>query len=473
MYNKKFYAILATLTVLVGSLCLSPAISSLMNNVIIESTGQISIPTITAASGYWQDIQTAVDWVVAHGGVGNVYIPEGTWDFVNVDETLPESRWEAKVMIPAGINILGAPTERTSGIPYDGVGQNPNDQVVEWKTILVMPWDAPSGAWFQFNGDVDPNKPSRFSDIKMVGYRSVDPNSTTKLTGVRMCSVANFRIDHCYFENICGGLPITSSLAHDWTPETSYGVIDHCYLVNTHGYVVGWVGDRTVGYGVAVSRGNLDNWEPDVSKVLGKYTDYTVFIEDCYLEKWGHCTASGIGGHQVIRHSTIKDDFGYGSIDAHGITGVRCVNCGATDNYVWSEEQGKWVCAVCGSDLEIRMIGTRATEIYNNLIIDAIQYPWATFIRGGGGIAFNNKVGGGTYSIFIYLSNEAQEPASKCWINDWWVWNNTMLEGCAEISKEDPEGNIIEGENYFRYAPHTFNYTPYPYPHPLTLEAYP
>lgn len=436
LQNTKFYAILIISAVLAGTLCLSPAISSLMNSVIIGSSGQISISTITAASGSATDIQAAVNWIVAHSGIGNVYIPEGTFNFVSVGEelgTLSGGYYLGpRVTIPAGVNLFGAPTERCA-----------NGTVVEWKTILRLPWDAHGTwhyggcQWFEFVGNGDPNKPSRFSDIKLVGYRSINPDSITAHGAIKNENVVDFRIDHCYFEHTCTGISASGSR----------GVIDHCFLVNPVSVVGVTLDDCNVFYGVQVSRGSGDLWENDVSKVLGKYTDYTVFIEDCYFEKWRHCVASNDGAHYVIRHSTIKDDFGYGSLDAHG----------------WGTMSGG----------VITEVGTRAVEIYNCTIIDAIQSPWATFIRGGAGVAFNNTVGGGTYADFIYFSNEAQANVSKCWINDWWIWNNTMLSSMTEIIKYDPLGNINEGVNYFRYAPHTFSYQPYPYPHPLTLETTP
>jgi hypothetical protein len=492
--NTKFYALLITLTVLVGTLCLSPAISSLMNSVIIGNNGQISIPTITAASGYWRDIQNAVDWIVAHGGIGNVYIPAGVWNFVNVGES-----WTgARVVIPAGVNLFGAPTERTSGLSYDGVGQNPNDQVVEWRTVLRLPWDAPSATWFLINGSGDPNKPSRFSDIKLVGYRSVNSSSTTMHIGVGVQCVIDFRVDHCYFEHICGGgVSVSGDLnGNTWAYAPSRGVIDHCFFVNTYGHVESNIDQCTVIYGVEVYKGTHEvSWEDDITNVLGKYTSYTVYIEDSYFSGWRHCVSSNTGAHYVFRHNTVKDDFGFGSIDAHGWFSTECNNPqhGRVFNppAVWNGTM--WVCGysvpgnpggICGCPLNytghtsgayyfVSQVGTRAVEIYSNLIVNATESPWATMIRGGAGVAFNNRVGGGTYTSFIYLTNEARDnpEGSMVWCHDWYVWNNKMLPGMTEIIEYDPNNNITEGEDYFRYAPSW--YTPYPYPHPLTLEATP
>jgi hypothetical protein len=488
LQNTKFYALLIVLAVLTGTLCMSPAISSLMNSVIIGSSGQISIPTITAASGYWQDIQAAVDWIVARGGIGNVYIPEGTFNFVNVGEDLG-AVGSAKVTIPAGVNLFGAPTERTSGLPYDGVGQNPNDQVVEWKTILRLPWDVPGTwhyggvAWFRIVGDSDPNKPSRFSDIKLVGYKSIDSNSMTAHAALRILDVVDFRLDHCYFGHTTLGVGISG--------VNTRGVVDHCFFVNPVASIGVTMDECDVFYGVGMSRGSGDLWENDVTQVLGQYTDYTVFIEDCYFEKWRHVTASNSGAHYVFRHNTIKDDFGYGSIDAHGWFQTRCTNPqhGTVDNPPAVEKMGQWVCGyevlgnpddICGEPLggeyfTIRQVGTRAVEIYGNQILDSIQDRYGAFIRGGSGVAFNNRMGGGNYTILICFSNDARTrpEGSKVWVNDVWIWDNTLLEGMTLITKYDPDGQIIEGENYHLHEPHTFNYQPYPYPHPLTLETVP
>lgn len=412
--------------------------AQLTNNATIHNTGYISTTKIWAKSGYWRDIQDAVD-VVANTGGGNVYIPAGTWNFVNVGEN-----WSgARVVVPAGVNIFGAPTERTSGLPYDGVGQNPNDQVVEWKTVLVIPWDVPStwsglNAMFKLTGGISTNtKSCRVSDIKFVGYRYFNSSSRGVPLGIHIENIPNYRIDHCYFLDISGGA-VQEPL---WYHLHSYGVIDHCYIVNTYGVVVANFDDCTVGYGVGLQRAFGDYWDDNITNVLGCYTNYTTFIEDCYFSKWRHCVAANNGKHYVFRHNTIENDFGFGSLDAHG----------------WG---------VYGEGGKVIEVGTRAVEIYGNIIVNATQNVWATFIRGGAGVAFNNTVGGGTYVYFISFAQESQVP--KCQINDWYIWNNTMLNNCIELP-EDPEPPIEQNVNYFLYAPSW--YKPYPYPHPLTSET--
>jgi len=433
--NTKFCAALLFLILLIGIFSLSSAFSSLMNSIVIRSTGEI-LTSAYARSGSARDIQAAVDWVLANGGMGKVYIPQGTFNFVE-----PGEHW-VTVNIPAEVSLFGAPTERDA-----------NGQVVEWKTVLVMPYEAPfDSTFFKVTDEQNRSKPFRFSDIKLVGYREFDPNSTVLYNGLIISDVLDFRVDHCYFRNIAG-IGVASYIGDyghggrkEYGRTYTCGVIDHCKFINTHGHVEASWANSTVHYGVNIARGSYcEEWEEDISKVLGQYTPYTVFIEDCYFEKWRHCVVGNRGAHYVFRHNTIADDYGYGSLDAHG--------------WGWIEE-GRV------------LVGTRAMEIYNNQFLNPIQWKDCIWVRGGAGVFFNNTVSG--YTHFVYLSQEASDDVPKCQIHDVWVWNNNLPEGCTEITVYYGEKNpILEGTHYFRHAPHTFNYQPYPYPHPLTLEAAP
>lgn len=393
--------------------------------------GQIRLPTIMAESGSASDIQAAVNYIVANGRVGSVYIPEGTWNFVEVGES-----WTgAKVEVPEGVSIFGAPNNRNSD------GQN-----ISWKTILVLPWDMPGSysnipTWFKLTGEGNGNMKSRFSDIKLVGYRSVDSSSVQLNRPLMIIDCVDYRIDHCYFENTPSGVYTFGS-----NTAKNSGVFDHNYFVNTNGLVVDAIAECTVGYAIQVGRDWGYYWEEDVTQVLGKHTEYSVYIEDCYFEKWRHVVSSNDGAHYVLRHSTIQDDYGYGSIDAHG----------------WYQE----------SRGTITQVGTRAVEIYGNTITNAVQHPWGTAIRGGAGVAFNNTFGGGTYTVLMYLRNDANAnpDASFVWCNDWYIWNNTLTNGANLFTKYDPYNQIIEGKNYHFNEPSSFTYTPYQYPHPLTIE---
>jgi hypothetical protein len=399
-----------------------------INGSLTETEGNM----IYAQSGYWKQIQNAVD--IASTG-DTVVIPEGTWNFVNVSETWTEHR----IIVPAGVNIKGVATERDS-----------NDNVVTWKTILKMPWDMPTDKsnapnWFWFRGTSDPDKPSRFSDIELIGYRYYNSSSIQMTSGVSMGGVddggiINFRVDHCYFRDICGGGVGTAGSDLSNGPHETCGVIDHCKFINSNGVAYPW-GDRTVDYGVYVSRGG--GWNPDsqpaqsVSQTLGNYTDHTVFVEDCYFETWRHCVVCRQGGHVVVRRSTIYNDIGYGSVDIHGDSaGV-------------------------------------ALEVYDCNITMATDAWYAMMVRAGFGVAANNVVGGGAYKYFIEFVDESAN--STYWVNHFYVWNNTMISGCTPITEYDPSGNITENVDYFLRAPSQeqdgWTYTPYRYPFVFTTYA--
>jgi len=389
-------------------------------------------PEVYANSGSAKDIQIAVDEAAIHG-IADVHIPEGTFNFVEIGEP-----WMT-VNIPAGVNLYGAPTERTSGLPIPERGMNPNDQVIEWKTVLVMPYDVPGPSdnpaiWFKINGDSDPNKPSLFSDLKLVGYRYFDPSSETVHEAFKVEQVVNLHVDHCYFrDTTCAGVEMGGGA---FSPCCA--VIDHCKFVNTRVHVEGYIYNCDVHYGVCSSvHGHEMWWEDNIDNVIGQYNNYTVFIEDCYFSKWRHCVTSNDGVHYVFRYNTIEDDVGYGSLDAHG-----------TYNYV----------------------GTRAIEIYNNKLLNPEETgnKAAIWIRGGGGVIFNNTVEG--YASFASLTREGD--VEKCWPHDLWVWDNSLPEGVNPVNaREGDNGAAEEGVDYFLHAKP--DYTPYPYPHPLTLEATP
>lgn len=417
-----------------------------------------SIPTslaVTSLGGSAGDIQAAVDQVVASGGIGDVHIPEGTFNFVE-----PGEPW-TPVVIPAGVSLFGAPTERTSGQPEPAYGRSPNDQVVEWKTILVMPYDVPSGTnWFLLQGNGDPNKLSRFSDIALKGYRSIDPTSTTMHNAMTIKNVVDYRIDHNLFEHTASGIWVGGYNLEN-TPNR--GVFDHNHFVNDYGVVSVFVADCTVTYGIGMGRVHSDYWDSDISNILGKYLDYTIVIEDNYFRRWRHVTASNHGQHYVFRHNTIENDAGFGSIDGHG---------------TYSK------------------VGTRAMEIYNNEIIDPVnagtynsntpkQYGKAVFWRGGGGVFFNNYIRNYGY-IIEFQAEDWSGVAPYTYPHDVWIWNNddggAILYSVSVPPVNEQEDFWVAGTSYWATPPQntyplelpkpgtgepSVMYTPYPYPHPL------
>lgn len=384
----------------------------------------INLSVVIAKSGYWKDIQDAVDIVASMGG-GSVYIPEGTWNFVNVNES-----WTgARVIIPAGVNLLGAPTERY-----------PNGTVKEWKTVLVMPWDMPGDKgyvpphWFLISGDGDLNKPSRFSDIKLVGYREFNHSATGFYLGIRVSGVINFRIDHCYLKEIPDGIQVGVG----WDAQPASGVIDHCRLENDYG-IPDPYDQRTTGYGIDIYRSeNIYEWV-NVQDIAGKYTNYTVFIEDCYFTKWRHVVTSNHGAHYVFRYNIINNSWAYGDVDQHPI-------------------------------YRSPYVPGRLAEVYNNIFLTPVIWDASRAIElsSGSAMIFNNTIPGGgwgesgKYWIIVQTQDLGWNP--NFYPHDIYIWNNTITGSGWQLVSGDAKLN----EDYFLYKPNW--YIPYTYPHPLTKQ---
>jgi len=390
---------------------------------------------INATSGSAVDIQTAVDLA----SIGDtVSIPTGTFNFVD------EAPW-VSVSIPAGINIAGAPTERDE-----------DNQVVSWKTSLIMPYEATSLSHF-FEYSEDSNLGFKFSDLELVGYRNIDNNSTTMYRGLRLDTAytnypttgyLDFRVNHCNFRDL-GGTAVGISGHAEYNRRVYRGVIDHNRFTN----VVGDPGFmnyeiRTLGYGIILNRWASDLWDSTVTNVIGQYTNYSIYIEDNYFSKWRHSVSSAGGFHYVFRHNVVEGDYATASVDGHG-------------SYA--------------DDYHPYAVGTRAIEIYGNTFKDPdttwTAVPWAINHRGGAAIMYNNTLE--DYYALCDLNNDwgNYEPyRPDCLINDSYIWGNT-LNG-ADLIKYNADS--VEDVNYFLRAPTVeddgFTWESYPYPHPLTVK---
>lgn len=438
MQRQKVIARLVVMLVFIIILSASPVLSLLQTTAVIQNTGMIQVGTnIMAQSGSAADIQTAVDWVVSHGGIGNVSIPAGTFNFVNSGAS-----WKT-VNVPAGVNIIGAePSGSDSlGIP------------TSWATVLVMPiegtGDINSGpSWFSVSGNSNPNKPTRIANLKLVGYRSTHPTSVTMQRGITITSVINFRVDHCSFEHT------TLSAVLVWG-DYCCGVIDHNRIYNIYAYDdLAQFTNSNVNYGVEMHRGyGTTYWEP-TSAVLGQYTQYTVFIENNYFSKWRHCVSSGHGSYYVFRYNLIDQDLGHYSLDVHGLR-----------------------------DSETGRAGGRGAEIYENTFQNLSDTSLRNIFQDGGGcgVFFNNYIDSSYRSTGISLYTE-DYIASPTWhLQDFYLWSS------KGISLNDPTTAFAANRNVKAYwsrqagNPGDANYpnvdptwsiagyTPYAYPHPLTL----
>lgn len=382
---------------------------------------------VAAESGSLEHIQEAVNAVTARGG-GTVRIPEGDFAF---------NPGEKALLIPGGVSLIGA-----------GAGRTVLRNTVEARDYATL---------IRVDGAGQEGKQVRVSGISFIGYRQAHPDIPAgRVRGVEIREVTDFRVDHCAFEDLGGGGVVVSDRAAGTI--VTRGVIDNCQFINTSGLPAGEggaaSGDNVIGYGIAVNgTGQAADWVDDIKDLLGKYEHgkAVVFVEDCYFRRWRHCIASNQGAHYVFRYNTIEEDCGFGSIDAHG------------GGY---GSQG---------------VGTRAVEIYHNTLKPpAAGFPWrgGVWLRGGGGVVFGNTVEG--YRHFVQLHCEGGEE--RYWPQDVWVWDNALPEDCVAVEapgngRTHPEALaairrgcatwLAEGVRYFRHAPHTFTYQPYPYPHPL------
>ena len=366
------------------------------------NVGKITAAEIWAESGSPDDIQAAVDAVVAAGG-GTVYIPEGEFSFIINSEKKGADGHPTGVNIPGGVNIIGA-------------GIN--------KTILKVPSSAPYKA-SMFSIDGSNGKPVRISGITFHGYVV---NESEGNVGIIVLDTKDFRIDHCKFLNFAS----FAIYSKKTLPTTIHrGVIDHCIIDNPYKESPSPTGSWQWGYGIGVF-GDGVTWLP-LDELLGKYEDNVVYIDDNIFHRCRHSIASNEGGYYVARYNVFDSPIppNFGIIDVHGVSGY--------------EEPGG-----------------RGLEAYGNIIIGAKDYDasQAFWIRGGGGVIFNNTMQNILYGVGLYKEN----PNPEYWVKDLYIWNNSMDRG--ELINN--YGNYTENADYFLYA--KSGYTPFPYPHPLTLQ---
>lgn len=411
---RKIIIFLASLA-MIGIISLNIALPQLIDNVAIRSTGSIITRQIIAKSGSPQDIQAAVNAITAMGG-GTVYVPAGEWVF-----NPPQQAWGCAVTVPGGVTVIGA-------------GKN--------ATILKQTVTTSGITTYMFGIDGSNGKPARISGftLQVTGLDPEEPEGA-QTVGITVDNAKDFRIDHISFFNFTNMAIYT---------ENSRGVIDHCTFDNPYKDDTSVPPEgRIWGYGIVVV-GTYYNWESNITKLLGHYDDLNtvVYIEDCTFRRCRHSIAANGGAHYVARHNYFTEMIlaHYGSYaDAHGGTPTA--------------------------------VGTRCVEIYDNIIEDSpcdarsLSNPiyWGQYlglgigIRGGGGVIFNNTIkycrnGIRLYSDFAY---EQTKP------RDIWIWGNTFVNVENPFDAWQDPISITENVDYFLYA--KSGYTPYPYPHPLTL----
>jgi hypothetical protein len=457
---------------IVGLFALYPTFSSLMNSVVIKSTGTISTSTVTAKSGSPIDIQTAVNEVAAAGG-GTVYIPAGTFTFN------PSSSSGVGVTIPActgPISIIGA-----------GCGTlaeyGDNDTITGTATILEETYIPSSSGSCMFSGTGEMTTttqaaPVRISGISFVGYMYGSTTDNFYMGAIELDCCEDFRIDHCNFVNFAScAIETDSNTGGTAGSIIDRGVIDHCSIDNPYRndeqphnasgtYYASW------GYGILVvgnDQAITSAWDPNIGDYLGYYYPTTtaywtpvpqpIYIENCIFSRCRHGISSNGGGYYVSRYNYFQQAF-YGQNDMHGGSSVAAS-------------------------------GTRGIESYSNVFNFTDEsysdgQDCGIEDRGGGGVVWNNTVivNPGYSTPTVALGNDGESypyDVEQLYIwNNTAIWSNGTLANFNSLIQNQDMANgsdYVEGVNYFLFAPNgtsangltgPTSYMPYTYPLPLT-----
>jgi hypothetical protein len=335
------------------------------------------------------------------------------------------------IILPEGEFLFGQQVNMNGGISLIGAGSD--------RTLLCS----------QVYGMIDINHMGnkggslRISGIAFLGYTRPSVGYTHQ--GVSLANIVDFRIDHCYFEGFAYTVNISGRAGY----PAPRGVVDHCTIKRGRGTFSSM-------YGVTAG-----SWEwVGTDRLTNLGTREAVFTEDCYIEGCSHCTDAFGGGCYVLRRSTIVD---CGSVGGHG---------------PGFESTGR---------------GTRCTEIYDNLIMKSDTAEeglrWIGIgVRGGGGVVFNNTIQYCRYAIQFTVDSGAltliDADQDGLWdypsldqTHDKWIWNNTLVRTSVLIMHYGVAAQtlILENRDYFLRAPSLeldgFEYRPFVYPHPLTVEG--
>jgi hypothetical protein len=296
------------------------------------------------------------------------------------------------------------------------------------------------------------------SGSRLTGFTFI--NGTARVDG------DGWRIDHCkfYSNNFMEGVNVRGEREMDH----STGVVDHCEFYNTRVLVVGWAG-------------LLHHWSWAQPLNLGS-SDDVVYVEDCIFNAtvFANAMDSNYGGMYVFRYNKLYDT----TIEAHSLQGNHRA--------------------------------TRKWEIYNNTINQVNRIIYTPFrLRGGTGVVFNNILTGIWTDVSIALDNvrscgsvgtSGQCNGSSSWdgnesgqngypcrdqigrsadaylwtitnpyppqaLDPAYAWNN-LYQGNPlifnTIQCAQNQAHIQANRDYYNNIQKP-DYTPYVYPHPLTL----
>lgn len=376
---------------------------------------------VTAQSGSAVDIQAAVNYVAGAGG-GTVHIPPGTFYWNN--ET---------VTIPGGVNVIGASPAGTNG--YPSFTHNNASTILHNNAVQV---GGQHGLNDMFFIDGSNGKSTRISGIQFESLVASSNDATEIGYAIHVSNGAqDFRVDHNTFINFTDA----AIFVENYDGLTERGVMDHNVIDNPYKDILGGIW----GYGIIVvgTRPPYVAWDSNIDNFLGKYdtapNNYVVaYIEDNHFSRCRHAIASNQEAWYVARYNLMDNErpTNYHYVDVHGTSGSV-------------------------------FPGGRGLEAYNNVIFGSAGYDKAIGVRGGGGVLFNNTFQ--SISVGITLWNEsALGSPDYAQVHDLYIWGNAGATTLIDPNGEGTGTGYLQNVNYFLYAKP--NYTPYPYPHPLTLQ---
>ncbi|NLD98979.1 MAG: hypothetical protein GX640_03825 [Fibrobacter sp.] len=267
--------------------------------------------------------------------------------------------------------------------------------------------------------------------FSMIGVTS--SSSSVQDVGIRLNNCKDFDVQEMNFNNF-GNAAI-------YVKGNSRGLVRECRFVDIYRPAIG-----SLGYGVVVYGDGSGAW----SRPLDLGTENAIYVEDCYFKNNRHAIASNDGARYVFRYNTVMDNAGnFQAIDAHG------------------REYGS-------------SRGTRSYEIYNNTIDNSVRTsPYMIFIRGGDGVIFNNSLLRGCTKNQISLANRTDGSQSSTsypapdQTRKLYVWDNTDAAGknVGVSIRSGHESFFKPGRDFFLES--MPGYTPYTYPHPLSIQNTP
>jgi hypothetical protein len=342
--------------------------------------------------------------------------------FASVEKAVAQVGPKTTVIIPAGDCNWGTSSLVVpGGIYIKGSGQNATTLrrggAVGETASLIKFVCAPG------------SDPVMLSDLQLVGAGRLD----AKEMGVRLeknC-ITDFRIFNTRLSRFTFSAIMINGEGSSALPR---GVIYQNEIFNNY-----TVGVNNLGYGVSV----YANSQPgSLDAVLGSAE--AVFVENNIFSGNRHSIASNAGARYVFRHNTVtttNEVRDWGQVDAHGTT-----SSASKSTFSW--------------------------EIYDNKftsIINEGDSGWATLLRGGNGVIFNNSYAKGvTAGVGLTLEKGCggglNYPVADQ-IRSVHIWGNSV--NAVKIYSGGGDCTPFFRENRDYYFAARPGYTPYTYPHPL------